>query len=213
MPRILCFGDSNTWGYNPSNGTRWPEGVRWASRLRTHLNDPAAGSVAWEVMEEGLNGRTTMWEDPLKPYRDGSAALPMLLLTHRPLDWVVITLGTNDLKSLYPSEPAWVAEGIRKLIGQIKACDNAGHTSPRILVVAPAPMHDDNKWKTGFTNGRQKSLELASFFAAVAKEEGCHFVDAAEACDASPIDGLHIDEQGHAALAVLLNQTLQSLQG
>ncbi|WP_407334194.1 SGNH/GDSL hydrolase family protein [Enterovibrio sp. 27052020O] len=208
MQRILCFGDSNTWGYNPSNGERWPDGVRWTSRLQQHLNEESQKPTAWSVIEEGLNGRTTMWNDVLKPYRDGSAALPMVLLTHRPLDWVVIMLGTNDLKSQYPSEPAWIAEGVRKLVGQVRETDNAGQTTPQILIVSPAPIHDANNWASGFINGREKSLQLASFFSAVAKEEGCHFLDAGQVCEASPIDGLHIDAQGHAELAALLSKTL-----
>ncbi|NGN98359.1 SGNH/GDSL hydrolase family protein [Grimontia sp. S25] len=211
MPRILCFGDSNTWGYNPSNGSRWGEGIRWTSRLQHALNiDKDDGSEdRFMIVEEGLNGRTTVWNDPMKPYRDGSAALPMLLLSHRPLDGVVITLGTNDLKSQFPSEPAWIAEGIRKLIGQVKECDNAGHPTPRILIVSPAPMHDANNWASGFRDGRQKSLELANFFRAVAEEEGCDFFEAATVCEASPIDGLHLDEAGHAALADALAKILR----
>ncbi|EOD78816.1 hypothetical protein D515_02322 [Grimontia indica] len=211
MPRILCFGDSNTWGYNPSNGSRWGEGIRWTSRLQDALNiDKDDGSEdRFVIVEEGLNGRTTVWNDPMKPYRDGSAVLPMLLLSHRPLDGVVITLGTNDLKSQFPSEPAWIAEGIRKLIGQVRECDNAGHPTPRILIVSPAPMHDANNWASGFRDGRQKSLELASFFRAVAEEEGCDFFEAATVCEASPIDGLHLDETGHAALADALTKILR----
>ncbi|USH05122.1 SGNH/GDSL hydrolase family protein [Grimontia kaedaensis] len=211
MPRILCFGDSNTWGYNPSNGSRWGEGVRWTSRLQNALNSDKDDNTQnrFVIIEEGLNGRTTVWNDPMKPYRDGSAALPMILLTHRPLDCVVITLGTNDLKSQYPSEPAWIAEGIRKLIGQVKQCDNAGHPTPRILIVSPAPMHDANNWASGFRDGRQKSLELANFFRAVAKEEGCDFFEATTVCEASPIDGLHLDEAGHAALADALAKILR----
>ncbi|WP_325894965.1 SGNH/GDSL hydrolase family protein [Grimontia sp. NTOU-MAR1] len=208
MQRILCFGDSNTWGYNPSNGSRWGEAIRWTSRLKNLLNnDSTTGAIErFEVLEEGLNGRTTVWNDPIKPYRDGSAALPMILLSHRPLNWVVIMLGTNDLKSQFPSEPAWIAEGIRKLIGQVKECDNAGQPTPRILIVSPAPMHDANNWASGFHNGRQKSLDLATYFRAVAEEEGCDFFEAATVCEASPIDGLHLDEAGHAALADALTK-------
>ncbi|CZF81197.1 GDSL-like Lipase/Acylhydrolase [Grimontia celer] len=211
MPRILCFGDSNTWGYNPSNGSRWGEGIRWTSRLQLALNigKDDGPKDRFVIIEEGLNGRTTVWNDPMKPYRDGSAALPMLLLTHRPLDYVMITLGTNDLKSQFPSEPAWIAEGIRKLIGQVKECDNAGHPTPRILIVSPAPMNDANNWASGFRDGRKKSLELASFFRAVAEEEGCSFFEAATVCEASPIDGLHLDEAGHAALADALTKILR----
>ncbi|KXF82597.1 SGNH/GDSL hydrolase family protein [Enterovibrio coralii] len=208
MPRILCFGDSNTWGYNPTNAQRWPEGVRWTSRLEEHLNQNTSPEEHWYVLEEGLNGRTTVWNDPMKPYRDGSAALPMVLLTHRPLDWVVIMLGTNDLKSQFPSEPAWVAEGIRKLINQIRDTDNASYPMPQILIVSPPPMHDDNNWALGFRNGREKSLELSEHFSVVAQEEMCEFLDASEVCEASPIDGLHMDEEGHAALAEAIAELL-----
>lgn len=137
MRRILCFGDSNTWGYNPSNSTRWGEGIRWTSRLHGHLNSQC--DVPSTIIEEGLNGRTTVWDDASKPYRNGSAALPMLLTSHRPLDWVVIMLGTNDLKSLFPADTFWIGEGLKTLIGQVKSADNAGSPIPRILVVSPHP--------------------------------------------------------------------------
>lgn len=208
MPRILCFGDSNTWGYNPSNATRWPEGVRWTSRLNTLLNHES--TTPWYLAEEGLNGRTTVWDDPTKPHRNGSTALPMVLLTHRPLDWVIIMLGTNDLKSLYPASVAWIGEGLRTLIGQVKEADNAGEPTPRILVISPPPMHDGNNWAAGFTVGRQKSIELAEVYRQVAKEEGCVFFEAATVCEASPIDGLHMDEAGHAALAQAIADKIKS---
>lgn len=211
MPRILCFGDSNTWGYHPSNGQRWPEGVRWTSRLAVSMNKPAHADTDghWYLIEEGLNGRTSVWNDPMKPDRDGSAALPMLLLSHRPLDWVVIMLGTNDLKSQFPSEPAWIAEGIRKLVTQVRETDNAGQASPNILVVSPPPIHDKNNWATGFHDGREKSLQLTEFYRAIAKEESCAFFDSASVCEASPIDGLHLDAQGHKALADGLTKALK----
>ncbi len=92
---ILCYGDSNTWGYIPATAGRYPPDVRWPGVMRKLLGEK------YNVIEEGLNGRTTVWEDPYKPGRNGLELLIPILDSHNPIDLVVVMLGTNDLKHFY----------------------------------------------------------------------------------------------------------------
>ena len=103
MTRILCYGDSNTWGYDPASGERFAADIRWTGVLRKVL-----ASDRFEVIEEGLNGRTTVWDDPIEGQKNGRQYLIPCLESHRPLDLVVILLGTNDLKKRFSlSVPPW----------------------------------------------------------------------------------------------------------
>ncbi|MBQ9959278.1 MAG: acylhydrolase, partial [Oscillospiraceae bacterium] len=90
--RILCYGDSNTWGYIGGVGERFGRDVRWTGRLQTLLGSD------YTVIEEGLNSRTTVWDDPVEMHKNGYTYLMPCLQTHRPLDLVIIMLGTNDLE-------------------------------------------------------------------------------------------------------------------
>lgn len=93
MKNILAFGDSLTWGFEAGTFARHPFEVRWPNALAAELNGKA------RVIEEGMNGRTTVFPDPTDiAERNGAVALPMLLTTHQPLDLVIIMLGTNDIK-------------------------------------------------------------------------------------------------------------------
>ncbi len=99
MKTILCYGDSNTYGYDPVSGGRFDHNIRWPGVLRNDLGD------GWWVIEEGCGGRTTVWEDPIERHKDGSAYLPACLHSHGPLDLIVIMLGTNDLKQARRDSP------------------------------------------------------------------------------------------------------------
>ncbi|MGA2640810.1 MAG: GDSL-type esterase/lipase family protein, partial [Spirochaetia bacterium] len=106
MREILCFGDSNTWGYDPVTQGRFPGDVRWTGVLQ------AALGPGFRVIEEGLNGRTTVWEDPVEGDKMGKRHLPPCLESQAPLDLVVLMLGTNDTKERYSAPPADIAAGV-----------------------------------------------------------------------------------------------------
>ena len=128
MKQILCFGDSNTFGYIPGNGQRYPWGVRWTSILNEKL-----GLENYRVIEEGLCGRTTIFEDPLRDGRRGVDILPTVLETHAPVDLVVLMLGTNDCKSVYGATAEIIGKGISNLIVQIRAYAKTS----KILLISP----------------------------------------------------------------------------
>ena len=128
MKQIVCFGDSNTYGYIPENGERYPWGVRWTSLLNEKL-----GYSKYHIEEEGLCGRTTIFEDPLRDNRNGSRMLPALLETHQHADLIIVMLGTNDCKAAYGASAEMIGKGIEKIVGQIRG----GAPDSKILLISP----------------------------------------------------------------------------
>ena len=128
MKSILCFGDSNTYGLVPGTNNRYGWGTRWSSILDERVRDKG-----YRVVEEGLCGRTTIFEDPLRDGRRGTELLPTILESHKPIDMVVLMLGTNDCKTVYDASAEVIGKGIEKLISQIKAVDS----DIKILLMSP----------------------------------------------------------------------------
>ena len=200
MTTILCYGDSNTFGVDPATQERHPRDVRWPGVLR------AALGPGFEVIEEGLNGRTTLWDDPFEPGRRGLDYLLPCLRSHRPLDLVVVMLGTNDLKPIHRLTPAAIAAGAGTIVETILgSAAGPGAGAPQVLLVAPPPLRLSpgraEVW--GFEPPAEAaSRELARYYRIVAEELGCGFLDAGEHGAASPDDGVHLDAATHAALGV-----------
>lgn len=200
MRTLLLFGDSNTHGTKPmhdleSDG-RYGRKERWAGRLAAMLPD-------WEVINEGQPGRTTVHDDPVEgAHRNGIAVLPALLETHRPIDVVLIMLGTNDLKGRFSLNAMDIALGLEKLIQTIRAFEaGPGGREPGIVLVAPPPIIEVASLGEIFQDGATKSLGLAARIKAVAERQGAVFVDAGELVEVSPIDGIHYDAEANPVLA------------
>ena len=135
MKTVLCYGDSNTWGYNPTTGDRFGRDERWAGVLRRTLGE------GYLVIEEGLNGRTTVWDDPLEDGRKGKVYLPPCLETHKPLDLVIIMLGTNDLKQRFSAPASDIAAGAGVLVGMVQKSETGPNgRPPRARLLAPPPL-------------------------------------------------------------------------
>ena len=197
MRSVLCFGDSNTWGKIPGTDSRFPWPQRWTGILDGALS-PAA-----RVVEEGLNGRTTMWDDPFMDYRNGRTALPMLLESHFPSDLLVLMLGTNDLKLRFAKDPFVIAEGIGSLI---RLNQSSPFKTPHVLIVSPPPISETvHPWNSRtYAGAIETSRKLAGQYQVIASASGCHFFDASAVATADPIDGVHLDGRGHRALAEAL---------
>ena len=210
MAAILCYGDSNTWGCIPLQGPepagRFPPETRWPGVLRRELGDGH-----W-VVEEGLNGRTTVWDDPLEPHRNGRTLLPPTLLTHQPLDLVIVMLGTNDLKHRLNASAAEIATGAGMLVDIVAAsgCGPDGR-SPQTLLVCPAPIAQLDRLADDFEGGTEKSRRLAGHYAAVAEARSCAFLDAGTVISSSDVDGIHLDESQHAALGAAIAEQVRQL--
>ena len=174
MKVILCFGDSNTYGRDPITSGRLDINVRWTGVLQRTLGED------YDVIEEGLNGRTTVWDDPVRGgiKRNGSFYLLPCLESHAPIDQLIIMLGTNDLKARFAVTPYDIGESMGSLIdiAQKSQCGLQGK-SPEILLMAPPPLGELTKWAETFQGGVEKSKKLAAYYASVAESYGCQFFD------------------------------------
>jgi lysophospholipase L1-like esterase len=210
---VLCYGDSNTWGAAtaPRPDERYLPHERWPGVLREKLGD------GWIVIEEGLSGRTTVHADPIEGHwLDGSAHLLPCLRSHRPIDLVVVMLGTNDLKTRFKVPPGDIAAGIGVLLKIIRGSEcGPGGAAPKVLVVCPAPILDHHGERADlagmFAGGHEKSLRLAPLVRAVAAEWGAAFLDAGEIIKSSAHDGIHLDPEAHAALGTAIAGPVKGL--
>lgn len=208
MRQIMCFGDSNTFGTNPHGG-RWNREQRWTGRLQQTLGPE------YYVIEEGCGGRTTVWEDNLELHKNGREALPVALATHKPLDLVILMLGTNDMKSRFSALPADIAEGARQLAELVLTYPyGPAYPVPQVLIVSPILLGEDVEHSpcTGFENSAvEKSRRLAPWMQRAAQQMGCHFLDAAQVAGPSTTDWLHMEAEGHAALAAAIEKKVREI--
>ncbi len=197
MKTIVCYGDSNTWGYAPATSTRYDIHTRWPGVLRDILGS------GWWVIEEGLNGRTTVHDDPLEPGRCGKDYLPPCLLTHKPFDILIIMLGTNDLKRRFDLPPSDIALGAQALAEIALASDTGiDGAPPAVILVCPPPLAPltGTRFEEMFEGGDEKSFKLPAHYRAAAEELGCHFIDAGKVTTTSPGEGIHWEADEHRKL-------------
>ena len=203
MKTILCFGDSNTYGLIPGTKERYPEDIRWTGILGQRLKNRG-----FRVVEEGLVGRTTIFPDNLRPGRDGSELLPVLLESHYPVDELILMLGTNDCKTVYNASAQVIGRGIKKLLGQIKNADQ----NIKVTLVSPILLGDE-VWKSEFdpefgVQSVKTSGELKEEYRKIADEYGCDFLAASDVAAPSDNDREHLTPDGHAALAEALTERI-----
>jgi len=193
---ILCYGDSNTWGFAPGTALRHAPDVRWTGVLQHRLGE------GYKVFEEGLSGRTTIWDDPMKDFSSGKKYLPLFLHTHKPLDLVILMLGTNDLKHRFNLSAYDASCGMKELIRIIKESKTGIEgEAPQILVVVPPKFNFiDEAPPQEFEGALPKIEQLAGLYQSVAKEQRVLFFDTAEVVECSVIDGIHLDRGEHGKL-------------
>ncbi len=212
---IVCFGDSNTHGYcaEPSDcsdgGSRFCEDQRWTCLLQQKLGE------AYLVLEEGLSGRTTVFNDPLHECMSGLDSIYSCLMSHEPVDLLIIMLGTNDTKERFGVNAAGIAIGMERLILKAKSVMAWRDASPNILVIAP-PYIGQGLYLVpeGEAMGQgcpEKSRELAPKFAQICRQQGCAFLDAEGIGEFNRRDCMHLTSRGHRALAEKLAQLIPEL--
>lgn len=200
MRTILLYGDSNTHGTQPATAlgvsARYGRDERWAGRL-------AALLPGWEVISERQPGRTTVHDDPIEgAHRNGLTVLPAILESHRPLDVVMVMLGTNDLKERFSVNVGDIALGLERLVRVIRASGaGPGGGAPGVLLVAPPPIEETGCLAMMFRGGAVKSQALAGEIAAVAARQDVAFMDAGQVVQVSAVDGVHYDPPANPALA------------
>ena len=200
MQQILVYSDSLSWGIVPNTRKRLGFAERWPGVMEDHLI--RAGRSA-RVIEDCLNGRRTVWEDPFKPGRNGLTGLQQRIEVSSPLTLVVLLLGTNDFQSTH-SYNAWhSAQGVATLVRAIRTAPiEPGMPVPEILIVAPPPARTaKGAMAPKFDGPDVKSKGLAEALADVATELGCPFFDAGRVVTTSAIDGVHLDADQHLVLA------------
>lgn len=208
---ILCYGDSNTWGYVPQSDhsspkMRYPRNIRWPGVLQALLGD------GFHVIEEGLNSRTTNVDYALPPDRNGKTYLPSCLYSHSPLDLVVLGLGGNDTKTYFNRSADQIKNGLAELIDIIQSSPYGSDMvqAPQVLIITcaiPFPFIEEFQDEGGvkFLEGAvKKSHELVSLYAQLASEKKCHFIDLSKDVIPSKIDGVHYDEVAHKKCAEML---------
>ena len=198
---IVCFGDSNTHGYNSSNMGRFTEAERWPCILADLLGS------GYLVREEGLSGRTTSFEDPLFEGLNGFSAIHSCMMTHEPLDLLIIMLGTNDVKQRFAATPANIAKGMERLVTKALHTTEAWREKANILVIAPPPIEEgyngtEIQGEMGI-DCVEKSRAIVPLFRSVAQRLGCHFLDAASipGMGMYPYDYMHLSLESHRLLA------------
>ena len=202
MKHILCYGDSNTWGFQPGFGGRYPRPRRWTGVAEGLLG------ADYTFLENGLNGRTTDFDDPDLPYRNGCKGFAYAMVSQKPIDLLLLMLGTNDLKFT-------AAEGSRD--GLARILEQALHPEvyfpsgsspvytgrPRVLLLSPIRVRPGTVFDRpcgGPADPAAESERFAPLLRALAQERGVDFLDAAEFAEASRLDGIHMGPEAHEAL-------------
>jgi lysophospholipase L1-like esterase len=204
--RILCYGDSNTWGYIPGSGERFSPDIRWTGLLQKNLGN------SYEIIEEGLNARTTILDDPKHEGKNGAIYLKPCLQTHYPLNVVILMLGTNDLKERFNRTPQQITEGIEKLVSIIFDIDSNYNHKPKIILMSP-PIVDEsvNGVKDKYSGAEEKSKQLGELYKSVAEKNNLEFIDLAKYVIPSKTDGYHLEPDVHKKIAELIVEKIRKL--
>jgi len=208
--RILCYGDSNTWGYIPgSHHERFSEDIRFPKVLQKLLGSN------FEVIEEGLNSRTLISEDnrPGKEGRNGSVYLIPCLDTHDPLDLVILMLGTNEIKDVYQNSPEQIGEILEKYFVKIILDRKSQFQDkcPKLLILSLPLIDESTKYAAErYLGGTEKSKKISKIYSDIAKRNGCYFVDASGLIVGS--DGVHLTKESHVKLAEMIAEAVKSIE-
>ena len=207
MKEILCYGDSNTWGYNPITQQRYDMNERWTGVLQKSLGNE------YHVIEEGLSGRTTVWDDPVEgEHKNGKTYLLPCLETHKPLDLVIVLLGTNDLKKRFSATAFDIAYGAGALVDivQKSGCGRNGGP-PEVLLLAPPPLGKLTKFAEMFEGGNERSEKFSQYYRNVAEEYGCEFLDTSMAIQTSDVDGVHLEKEDQRLLGETVAEKVKGI--
>ena len=201
MKNILCFGDSNTWGYDPSTQTRFSKDIRWTGVLQQLLGSK------YNIIEEGLNGRTTNVNEKqdhglgyFRPFRSAMDLLSVLIETNSPLDLIIVMLGTNDLKINFNKSSEMIAKNMRLVCESI--INNDYFQSKSIILVSPTHINEESpNLLDSFIGTTQASQSFSNSYRKISDDLNLYFVDASESVKTNKIDGLHWDSKQHSDFA------------
>jgi lysophospholipase L1-like esterase len=208
---VVCFGDSNTFGWLPTLSRtvtrRYGPDRRWPGVLAKRLG------AGYQVIEEGLVGRTTVHEDPIDgPHKNGRIGLAIALETHMPIDIVIIMLGTNDYKFRFSAQTCDIVDSLEVLVNAVKGSGcGPGGRAPRALLVAPPPLKEVGRFGEMFAGAAAKSAGLGEQARDLAKRADISFLDAGKVIEVSAVDGIHLDQDAHRDLGVAVAEVVKSM--
>lgn len=206
---ILVYADSLSWGIIPGTRQRLPFDRRWPGVMENSL---LSRNKQVRVIEDCLNGRRTVWEDPFKPGRNGAEGLAQRIEINAPLALVILMLGTNDFQSTHHFNAWHSAQGIATLINIVRSAPiEPGMPVAPILVVAPPPFGAPSGTSAKFAGAVEKSVGLAAAYAQVCQEQECAFFDAGAVIATSVVDGVHLDAEQHGELGMALADKVETL--
>ncbi|MFL6417103.1 MAG: SGNH/GDSL hydrolase family protein [Bryobacteraceae bacterium] len=211
MYRVLVYGDSLSWGIIPDTRQRLPFRSRWPGVMEHSLT---ATGLSVRVIENCLNGRRTVWEDPFKPGRNGLLGLAQLMEVHSPLSLIILFLGLNDFQFSHPYNDAWsAAQGVTTLVNEIRRAPiEPGMPVPPILLVCPPRVRSPKgAIAPKFRGAEERSMGLAEAYADAASALGCPLFDAGSVTNTSPIDGVHFDADQHLKLGRALAEAVAAI--
>lgn len=211
MQHILVYSDSLTWGIIPTTRQRLPFDERWPGVMENALNSGAGLKV--RVIEDCLNGRRTVFEDPYKAGRNGLQGLSQRIEVNSPLALVILMLGTNDFQSMHPHNAWHAAQGIATLVNAIRTAPiEPGMPMPDILVIAPPAIQTAaGPMAEKFAGGDQKCAGLAVAYQQICHDLHCHFFDAGRVVSTSKLDGVHLDQAEHSTLGKAVAEAVKPL--
>jgi lysophospholipase L1-like esterase len=212
VQQILVYSDSLSWGIIPITRDRLPFAARWPGVMEIAL---IKRGLMVRVIEDCLNGRRTVWDDPFKPGRNGLVGLAQRIEVNSPLALVMLMLGTNDFQSMHPHNPWHAAQGIATLVAAIRQAPiEPGMPVAPVLVIAPPPFQiPKGPLAPKFSDAPGKSAGLATAYRETCADLGCYFFDAGSVATASLVDGIHLDADQHEHLGNSLSDFVAALPG
>lgn len=216
MKRILCYGDSNTWGHDPTKYdpdsfeiARYAQDVRWTGVMQRELG------AEYTVCEEGLCGRTTVFDDPTRYGWNGNQYFEVALRTCDPVDCIIFMLGTNDAKDCFSASSLIITMGMERLL---RNCMNVlrDSYSPNAKIILASPLKvvragDGTFWFDFSEKSTQKLEELRSTYRTLAERFGCAYFDVNEIAKAHPADGVHMDVESHGRVGIRMAKLVREV--
>lgn len=210
MKTVLCYGDSNTYGLKSDLVNRFPRNVRWPGVLQEMLGND------YYIIEEGLGGRTTVWDDPVENYKNGKTYLLPCLDSHKPLDLVIVLLGTNDLKCRFNVSPFDIGNSMDNLLQCILKSDaGIDFEPPKVLVIAPVPIFSVNNPDLDqmIPEQEERSKAIIPYYKKVAEKYSVYYMDPSAEVEVNMEDGIHYTEAGHKRMAELVYDEVKKILG
>ena len=207
---VVCFGDSLTWGFKPGERTRYGHDVRWTRLLQKELGND------FYVIEEGLNGRTTVFEDPVRGDKNGLAHLATVRKTHMPIDILIIMLGTNDLQTRFGMSAGAIAHAMSRLLDFARQpTDDPEGRAPKVLLMSPPALGDfsESPLEPMFSGdaSRAESEKLKDEYKRIAADYGAAFFDTGSVVKVSKVDAVHLDPDMQQPLAEAIAGEVRTL--